>query len=498
MFSGVGHATKLSVLDRFVPRLRLALAGSVGLIALIAAAPAQAAVVESSTNPGDISKAMVATQSPPLQTGSTIAPTPYGYTPSPSGIGKLDDGNPGTPDQPLAGFPTEGDTFAVLTNGDAELADDPNDSGSSGVPHGSGQLGVGRELANDPTILRVDINVPQNHSCVAFDFKFLSEEFFEFVDAGVNDTFLGELGPQPTWTIMNQNGTVVVAPDDFAAGEGDLISVDSQGPSAATAENAAGTTYDGATPILIARTPVNPGPNSLHFSIFDLGDSIYDSAVFLDNLRTTNETGGQCKSLAKDPYEGTTGTQFPGDDSDPNTPLDLSLDSGLGGFQTQLYCNLPAGAPIGCTNNLGVTLNLPNGQSPTGARLLAGTAPTVVAGGQVQLAANETKTVTIPTTSEGKTALQAASQQRAEAEAAAAAAKKAFKKAKKKAKKLKKKAKKLKKKAKKANKNAKRRNKKQKAKKQQAAELATANGTLSVQNPDNGSSAEVAVQVAIP
>ncbi|MBK8294615.1 MAG: choice-of-anchor L domain-containing protein [Solirubrobacterales bacterium] len=486
----------------------------VGLIAmLLVAAPAQAAIVEGSTNPANISKAMVATQSPPLQTGSTIAPSPYGYSPSPSGIGKLDDGNPSTPNVPLAGFPTEGDTFAVLTNGDAELADDPNNAGASGVAHGSGQLGAGRELANDPTILRVDINVPQNQSCVAFDFKFLSEEFFEFVDAGVNDTFVGELGPQPTWTTTNPDGTIVLAPDDFAAGEGDLISVDSQGPSAATAENAAGTTYDGATPILIGRTPVKPGLNSLHFSIFDLGDSIYDSAVFLDNLRTTNETGSQCKSLAVDPYEGTTGTKFPGDDGDPGTPINLDLDEGLSGFQTQLYCDLPAGSPIGCTNNLGVTLNLPSGETATKkAKLLASTAPTAVAGGEVKLAANETKTVKVPTTNEGKAALQATSQQRAAAEKAARAAKKKAKKAKKKAKKAKKKAKKLKKKgkkgkkkakklkkkAKKLNKQAKRQKKKQTAKKQEATELATATGTLSVQNPDNGTTAEVAVQVVIP
>ncbi len=50
------------------------------------------------------------------------------------------------------------------------------------------------------------------------------------------------------------------------------------------ATNATGTTYDGGTPLLRARTPVSPGAHSLFLSIFDQGDHILDSAVFLDNL----------------------------------------------------------------------------------------------------------------------------------------------------------------------------------------------------------------------
>ena len=51
------------------------------------------------------------------------------------------------------------------------------------------------------------------------------------------------------------------------------------------AEFAAGTTYDGATPALTAATPLTPGMHSLYLSIFDQGDHVYDSAVFVDNLR---------------------------------------------------------------------------------------------------------------------------------------------------------------------------------------------------------------------
>ena len=50
-------------------------------------------------------------------------------------------------------------------------------------------------------------------------------------------------------------------------------------------EFSAGTTYDGATPILSAATPISPGPHKLYLSIFDQGDPVYDSAVMVDNIR---------------------------------------------------------------------------------------------------------------------------------------------------------------------------------------------------------------------
>ena len=58
-----------------------------------------------------------------------------------------------------------------------------------------------------------------------------------------------------------------------------------------TAAEGAGTAFDGgtdtnggATQTLNASRQVTPGAHSLYFSLFDQGDQIYDSAVFLDNL----------------------------------------------------------------------------------------------------------------------------------------------------------------------------------------------------------------------
>ncbi len=57
---------------------------------------------------------------------------------------------------------------------------------------------------------------------------------------------------------------------------------------------ARGTTFDGATRLLRASTPITPGRHRLYLSIFDQGDRIYDSAVFLDNLRANRRT--PCRS----------------------------------------------------------------------------------------------------------------------------------------------------------------------------------------------------------
>ena len=98
----------------------------------------------------------------------------------------------------------------------------------------------------------------------------------------------------------------MTAPGNFAGGAGDIISVDASGPSAMSDAAALGTTYDGATPLLTARAPVAVGSvHSLYLTIFDQGDAILDSAVFLDNLRFETIDAAKCKSLALDPYDGT-------------------------------------------------------------------------------------------------------------------------------------------------------------------------------------------------
>lgn len=182
---------------------------------------------------------------------------------------------------PLAGFPTSGDSYALLTSGAAELADDANTSGSTGVNQGGGHLRG--DTDQDVSVLAVEFTAPAGVNCmVGMDFRFLSDEFPEYVGSSFNDAFIAELDAS-TWTT---SGSAIVAPDNFAFDPANNpISINAAGVTSFDATHAVGTTYDGATPLLTAATPVTPGAHTLYLSIFDQGDGILDSAVMVDNLR---------------------------------------------------------------------------------------------------------------------------------------------------------------------------------------------------------------------
>ena len=197
--------------------------------------------------------------------------------------GSFDAVTGGTPhavaDAPLSSFPTHGSTFAILTSGNAQFADDPNASGSTGQNNGG--LNVRGDTDLDVSVLKIDLDVPATANCLTFDFQFYSDEYPEWVNTQYNDAFIAELDSS-TWTT---SGTTISAPDNFAFDpSGDVISINSTGNTAMTAAAAAGTTYDGATPLLSASTQITPGAHSLYLSIFDQGDQNYDSAAFVDNL----------------------------------------------------------------------------------------------------------------------------------------------------------------------------------------------------------------------
>ena len=239
-------------------------AGALGLALLVIAAPAIAAILLTS-NPADLVQSIA--DQPALVTGAAFTAIPPRGTPHAIG------------NSPLAGFPVSGGTFAILTNGNAADADQPNtDSDTSGSDGGTFVRG---DTDFDVSILRIDLDVPGDANCVSISFRFLSEEYPEFVGSFFNDAFIAELDAS-SWTT---SGTVISAPDNFAFDPANnAISINAVGVTSMTQANAAGTTYDGATPLLSASTPVTPGPHSLFLSIFDQGDDIFDSAVFLDKL----------------------------------------------------------------------------------------------------------------------------------------------------------------------------------------------------------------------
>jgi hypothetical protein len=184
----------------------------------------------------------------------------------------------------LAGFPRHGRSYAILANGDVKLADDRNSLGDT-----SRQLG-GPTIrgARDVLIHRTVLNVPRGRSCLSIRFRFLTEEYPEWVGENFNDAFIAELDASE-WSTSGKGRPQIVAPGNFAFdSKRNLISVNGAGDATVTKRRARGTTYDGATRLLRASTPITSGDHILYLSIFDQGDRDYDSAVFVDRLTLDN------------------------------------------------------------------------------------------------------------------------------------------------------------------------------------------------------------------
>ena len=185
----------------------------------------------------------------------------------------------GVSNSPLSFFPTEGASFGILSTGNVSLAPTANTANNSGASAGGSNVRGNTDF--DVSILKLGLTVPAGANCVTFKFAFYSEEFPEYVGSVYNDAFIAELDTSD-WSTA---GSSITAPHNFAFDAlGNVISINAAGAATMSAANAAGTTYDGATPLLSAATPVTPGPHTLYLSIFDQGDPVYDSAVFLDGL----------------------------------------------------------------------------------------------------------------------------------------------------------------------------------------------------------------------
>jgi len=193
--------------------------------------------------------------------------------------------------KPLNAFPRTGGAFAILSTGCAMYALRPDNSNSTGCRNG----GVKTRGARDVVIWRIRFRVPKGANCLSFRFKFLSEEYPEWVGTEYSDAFIAEVVHSPTWNAGNNQDPTITAPDDFATTrDGKIISINSTGVARVSRAAAKGTTYDGATGLLRASTRVKPGVHMLYLSLFDQGDRQYDSAAFIDRLLVRH--AGKCRS----------------------------------------------------------------------------------------------------------------------------------------------------------------------------------------------------------
>ena len=305
-----------SVRIRFIHAAGLAIA-----LGLVGATPAAAVITPTTSAPG-VAGAMSDTLA-----GGELANSTFPALAAPPAHPAA------TADSSLAGFPTSGNRFSILSSGDATLAGN-GQATFAGVTNGGGNGGHGTAV-QDLVTLRLNLNVPASANCFSIDFRFLSEEYPTFVGSSVNDGFVAELDTSN----FQGDGNAVTAPHNFAFDEGgNVISVNTAGISEA---NAAGTVYGGGTSLLRASTPVSPGPHSVYLSVFDQGDSNYDSAAFLDRAVMTNTPPSVCKAGASNdvtppdttitdgPKEGaTTGVNpsFSFTSSEPGSAFQCSLD----------------------------------------------------------------------------------------------------------------------------------------------------------------------------
>jgi hypothetical protein len=212
------------------------------------------------------------------------------------------DGNPvGVGTGSLSPFPITAPSYLVLSTGDATQGDLADQDGVFASASDGGALvttPVNRgDTARDVTVLQVPFTAPTvpagSVSCLAFDFRFLSEEYPDFIDSPFNDAFIAELDGT-TWTT---SGSEISAPNNFALDGNRPVTIKSSGPRSMSPAEAAGTPYGGATAPLHAQTAVaTSGSHTLYLSIFDQQDDIFDTAAFVDNLKLTTVPAGGCPS----------------------------------------------------------------------------------------------------------------------------------------------------------------------------------------------------------
>lgn len=267
-------------------RASLAVLAVVGLVAL--AVPATAA--DGSTDPLVAAQAMAADPTTVISahlesdaTGTTATAALMEFN--------TDDYN---------GFPSgDDDSFLALASGEAQLMNDGDQMFFANTVLGGMTTNQSTDLAG----LTTEFAIPEGTGtpCFIVDLKFMSEEFPEYVGSSFNDFVVGRINDTSPPSISDTN--TPVAPGNFLRdGNGDAITVNNNyNVNAARAND---TVYDGASPTLQARSEV-PDSTSFTFTLWiaDVGDSIYDSMVFMDNARV--ERTDDCAAGASGPSETT-------------------------------------------------------------------------------------------------------------------------------------------------------------------------------------------------
>jgi hypothetical protein len=249
----------------------------------------------------------------------------------------------------LVPFPRDGTSYLVLSTGDATQADQADQPGAfpsfdylGATPRSRG------DSAFDVSSFDLTFNSAAGGpvtGCFGFDFRFLSEEYPTRLASPFTDTLVAEVDNATAWSAV---GGEIRAPDNFASlPGGQPVTVKSTGAGTMSPAEAAGTPYGAATTLLHAQMPLaSQATHVFHLSLFDHGDHVYDSAVFVDNLSLTQPNVCTRGVTSLGPAVAITGPTIGTTVATP-TPTLTGTATGPGTVTARIYAGpLAAGSPV--------------------------------------------------------------------------------------------------------------------------------------------------------
>jgi hypothetical protein len=192
--------------------------------------------------------------------------------------------------------PQSGANMVMLSTGIAAAPAEPNyaapQQGTDFKFNTSVNVPLGKctgAAPKDAMVLRVKVTVPPNATAMAFDFAFFSSEYPEYIGQQYSDSFSavvtgvaysGDVLGDALGKCFNANNiTFTTCPETSCV----------KGGAGLTGTGYEGDKVGGAYGWSTASFPVKAGDTvTVEFTVFDVGDGIFDTAVLLDSLRFTN------------------------------------------------------------------------------------------------------------------------------------------------------------------------------------------------------------------
>ena len=207
------------------------------------------------------------------------------------------------PTRALAGFPIDGPTFAILTNGDARSPARSTDATSAPRRrlNGTPTRDVAATNAFDIVDPADQRQRPRRRELPHARASASSPRSPEHVGAP-STTASSPSSTRHDWTVDRDHRPIIGAEELRLRHRTASRSASTPPARQLRAAEAAGTAYDDAArQRLSARTVVTPGAHSLYLSIFDQGDRIVDSAAFVDRLSFAGNGAPVAASPARRP-----------------------------------------------------------------------------------------------------------------------------------------------------------------------------------------------------